>query len=318
MTGNNDIRVGVSTCLLGEEVRHDGGHKRDRFVVDELGAWVHFIPLCPEVAIGMGTPREPIRLVDDGGRTRLIGTRSATDHTEAMETWAREKADRVADMALSGWIFKSKSPSCGLFRVKLYRKTGQAGRDGRGLFAAALAERLPDLPMEEEGRLNDARLRENFVERLFTYHRLAGFFSTDWTLGDLVAFHSREKLLLMAHSPQAYRDLGKMVADSKGRDRMELEAAYRHAFMGAMAKRATPGRQANVLRHMAGYVKKHLDADGRAELSEAIEDYRTGLVPLIVPLTLIRHLVRRFGIDYLADQTQLQPHPKELMLRNHV
>ena len=216
-SGPDDILIGVSACLLGEAFRHDGGHKRDRFIVDDLGPWVRFVPLCPEVAIGLGTPREPIHLVRDGDDTRLVGVRSGRDHTNAMGAWARDMADKLAGMGLSGFVLKSKSPSCGLYRIKVHGGKGPPRRDGRGLFAAALCEAFPDLPAEEEGRLNDPALREAFVERLFAHHRLQGFFAADWSLGDLVAFHAREKLLLMAHSPQAYKDLGRMVGEAKGR-----------------------------------------------------------------------------------------------------
>lgn len=315
---DDTIRIGVSTCLMGDSVRHDGGHKRNPFVLEQLGPYVDFVPVCPEMAIGLGVPREAIRLVEGNDGPRLVGTRSAADHTGAMTDFARQAAADLADRDLDGYVFKSKSPSCGLFRVKLYSDKGSPVGTSRGLYAAGITAAFPDLPVEEEGRLNDPRLRENFIERLFAHNRLRRFFAGDWTLDDLVAFHTGEKLLLMAHDPRTYKALGQLVAGAKGMAGDALAAAYRSGFMAAMGKRATPGRQANVLKHMAGYVKKRLDADGRAELSEVIEDYRRGLVPLIVPVTLIRHFVRLYEIDYLAGQTYLQPHPKELMLRNHV
>ncbi|CCQ75001.1 DUF523 and DUF1722 domain-containing protein [Magnetospira sp. QH-2] len=311
------IIIGVSTCLMGESVRHDGGHKKNPFVLDQLGQYVSYRAVCPEMAIGLGIPREPIRLVADGDETRLLGTRSATDHTQNMIDFATATAADLAAQPLDGYIFKSKSPSCGLFRVKRYGAKGVPDANGRGLFAEAVTRTLPDMPVEEEGRLNDPLLRETFIECLFAHHRLRRFLSSPWTIGDLVTFHSREKLLLMAHDPATYKSLGQLVAKAKARDRSDLARDYKARFMAGMARKATPGRHANALRHMAGYVKKQIDAGDRAELSDLIEDYRNGLVPLIVPITLIGHFVRRFEIEYLAGQTYLEPHPKELMLRNH-
>ncbi|MGC2857147.1 YbgA family protein [Novispirillum sp. DQ9] len=315
---NDEIKVGVSSCLLGQEVRFDSGHKRDRFVVDDLGRHVTFVPVCPEVGIGMSIPREAIRLVRHGHDIRLRGTRSDADHTEPMLAYAQAQADALAAQGICGYVFKKGSPSCGLFRVKVYAENGMPSHDGRGLYARVLAERLPDLPMEEEGRLFDPGLRENFVTRLFAYHRLKRLFAGAWTLGDLVAFHSAEKMLLLAHHPQTYEVLGRVVAQAKGRDRAELEAEYRATFLAGLTHLATPQRTTNVLQHMAGYFKDSLDADEKAELNGLIADYHGELVPLIAPITLLRHYVRKYKADYLANQTFLAPHPKELMLRNHV
>lgn len=315
---NDEIKVGVSSCLLGQEVRFDSGHKRDRFVVDDLGRHVTFVPVCPEVGIGMSIPREAIRLVRHGHDIRLVGTRSDADHTEPMLAYAQAQADALAAQGICGYVFKKGSPSCGLFRVKVYAENGMPSHDGRGLYARVLAERLPDLPMEEEGRLFDPGLRENFVTRLFAYHRLKRLFAGAWTLGDLVAFHSAEKMLLLAHHPQTYEVLGRVVAQAKGRDRAELEAEYRATFLAGLTHLATPQRTTNVLQHMAGYFKDSLDADEKAELTGLIADYHGELVPLIAPITLLRHYVRKYKADYLGTQTFLAPHPKELMLRNHV
>ena len=313
------IRIGVSSCLLGEEVRHDGGHKRDRFVTDQLACFVDYVPTCPEMAIGLGLPRETIRLEQqEDGSLRLVAPRSGKDHTEAMNHWAAAKAVEIQAQELSGYIFKKDSPSCGLHRVKTYKAGHPARRDGRGLFAAALTHHMPLLPVEDEGRLHDAKIRENFIERVFAYARLNRFFQSSWSQGDLGAFHSREKLLLMAHDPKSYSALGRLVADGKGADKPALADAYKALFMAAMEKRATPGRHTNALTHMAGYVKKQMEAGERQEVAAIIEEYRQGLTPLIAPMTLLRHLVRRFDVAYLKDQTYLNPHPKELMLRNHV
>lgn len=314
----DEIKIGVSSCLLGQEVRFDSGHKRDRFVTDDLGRYVTFVPVCPEVGIGMSIPREAIRLVRDGADIRLRGTRSEADHTDAMLAYAATQAEDLAARGICGYVFKKGSPSCGLFRVKVYAENGMPSHDGRGLYARVLAERLPGLPMEEEGRLFDAPLRENFVTRLFAYHRLKRLFSGAWTVGDLVAFHSAEKMLLLAHHPQTYQDLGRLVAGAKGRDRAEVAGEYRAAFLAGLEHLATPQRTTNVLQHMAGYFKDTLDADEKAELAGLIADYHGELVPLIAPITLLRHYVRKYKADYLATQTFLAPHPKELMLRNHV
>jgi len=315
---HDEIKIGVSTCLLGEEVRFDAGHKRDRFVVDDLGRYVTFVAVCPEVGIGMSIPREAIRLVRHGEDIRLRGTRSDTDHTEAMLAYAEATVAPLIEAGICGYVFKKGSPSCGLFRVKVYAENGMPSHDGRGLYARVLADRLPDLPMEEEGRLFDPVLRDNFVTRLFAYRRLKTLFDGPWTLGDLVAFHSAEKMLLLAHHTQTYEVLGRLVAKAKGRDRGEVAAEYRAAFLGGLAHHATPQRTTNVLQHMMGYFKDHLDADEKAELAGLIDDYHAELVPLVVPVTLLRHYVRKYGVTYLATQTFLAPHPKELMLRNHV
>jgi uncharacterized protein YbgA (DUF1722 family)/uncharacterized protein YbbK (DUF523 family) len=312
-----EIRIGISSCLVGMKVRFDGGHKKDAFVSGPLERFVTFVPICPEVEMGMGTPRPSIRLEKHGDEVRLVEPKAGTDHTEAMRRWARRRLEEIAPLDLCGYILKKDSPSCGMERVRVYAR-GAPTKSGVGLFAAALMERFPLLPVEEEGRLHDAPLRENFVERVFAYRRLKDLLSRRWTVGDLVRFHTAEKLLLLAHDPEAYRKLGRLVAAAKGAPREELAARYGEAFMRGMARKASPGKQANVLLHMAGYLKDLLPPPEKAELHEAIEDFRTGLVPLVVPLTLLRHHVHRHGVAYLAGQTQLQPHPKELMLRNHV
>jgi uncharacterized protein YbgA (DUF1722 family)/uncharacterized protein YbbK (DUF523 family) len=311
------ILIGVSSCLLGQAVRYDAGHKKDDFVTKSLGRFVEFVPVCPEVEVGMSIPRPTIRLERRGEEIHLVDPKNGIDHTDAMRAYAARRVAEVERLDLCGWILKKDSPSCGMERVRVYAK-GAATKTGRGLFAEALLERMPLLPVEEEGRLNDPELRENFVERVFAYRRLKDFFRGRWTVGDLVRFHSAEKLLLLAHHPEGYRQLGRIVAKAKEIPREELPTRYGEIFMRAMAMPATPGKQTNVLQHMAGYFKDSLPADERAELQDAIRDYRRRLVPLVVPLTLIRHHVRKLGVTYLEGQTHLAPHPKELMLRNHV
>ncbi len=316
--GRPPIRIGISACLLGHEVRFDAGHKRDAFLTETFGRFVEWVPVCPEVECGLGTPRESMRLVRGDDGVRLLTVKSCVDLTAQMERLSASRVAALAGEDLSGYVLKKDSPTCGLERVKIYDRHGTPARGGRGLFAAALVDAFPHLPVEEEGRLADPRLRDNFVERVFAYRRLRSLFVARWTVGDVVRFHTTHKLLLLAHAPEAYRQLGRMVAGARGLSREVLEQRYIDGFMQALAQLATARLHTNVLQHMAGYFKDRVDAASKRELAETITDYRDGLVPLVVPLTLLRHYVRRFEDAYLAGQTYLQPHPKELMLRNHV
>jgi uncharacterized protein YbbK (DUF523 family)/uncharacterized protein YbgA (DUF1722 family) len=310
--------VGVSACLLGQRVRWDGGHKSDAFLIETLGPYVEWVPVCPEVEVGLPVPRDTLRLVRRGEEVRMVMPRTGTDHTRDMRAYAARKVRALTALGLCGFVLKKDSPSCGMARVRVYPETGgSATRNGRGLFAEELIRRMPHLPVEEEGRLLDRRLRENFVERLFAYRRLRSLFAARWRLADLVAFHSAHKLLLMAHSPAAYARLGRLVAGAKGQARGSLRERYESEFMTALAVLATPGRHANVLQHMLGYVSPALDRDQRAEIDQLIGDYGQELVPLLAPLTLLRHHARRLRIGYLLGQVYLEPSPKELMLRNH-
>jgi uncharacterized protein YbgA (DUF1722 family)/uncharacterized protein YbbK (DUF523 family) len=312
------IRIGISSCLLGEGVRFDGGHKRDTFLTETFGRFVEWVPVCPEVECGLGTPRESMRLVSVGNRVRLLTGKTAVDLTDRMSQYSQRRVEELASESLSGYVLKKDSPSCGMERVKIYGEHKVAVKSGHGIFAASLAERFPNLPVEEEGRLSDPALRENFVERVFAYWRLRGLFGSKWNLGALVSFHTAHKLILMAHSPDAYQRLGRLVARAKNVPATELERRYTEAFMAALKAVATPRRHTNVLQHMVGYFKDRLDTASKAELLAAIEDYRGELVPLVVPMTLLRHHVRVHDVSYLAGQLYLEPHPKELMLRNHV
>lgn len=312
------IIIGVSACLLGRPVRFDGGHKRDDFVTETLGEHVTYVSVCPEIEIGLGTPRPTLRLVQaEQDSVRLIMT-GGVDHTDTMRRYAERRLDELASADLDGFILKKDSPSCGVQRVKVYAESGVAERRGRGVFAQALTDRWPHLPVEDEGRLCDARIRENFIERVFAFRRLKALFEGRWTVGRLVAFHTAHKCALMAHSLERYRELGRLVADAKTRPRGELRDAYVSGVMTALSVPATPKKHANVLMHMVGHFRGRLDAASRDELLACIDDYRQELLPLVVPVTLVAHHVRRLGVDYLAGQVYLQPHPKELMLRNHV
>jgi uncharacterized protein YbgA (DUF1722 family)/uncharacterized protein YbbK (DUF523 family) len=318
MARSEPIRIGVSACLLGRQVRYDGGHKRDRYMTETLAAFVDWVPVCPEIEVGMGAPREAIQLLEDEGLLRLVGTRSGTDHTDAMRAYARRRVGQLAKENLSGFILKKNSPSCGLERVPVHRGTGRVTQTGRGLFAAALAERFPTLPIEEEGRLGDPHLRENWVERVFAYRRLQGLWARGWRIGDLVEFHAAHKLVLMAHSPEIWRSLGRLVAGAKRLTRPALRARYERDFMAALTRLATPDRHANVLQHILGCFGGGLEEASRRELLGCLRDYRLGRVPLVVPLTLVSHHVRVLDVEYLKGQVYLSPHPKELALRNHV
>ncbi len=312
------IRIGIAACLLGQGVRFDGGHKRDSFLVDVLGQFVEFVPVCPEVELGLGIPRETIRLERRGDGVHLVAPKSGRDHTSAMTALARSVCDRLEGLDLAGYVLKKDSPSCGYERVRVYDRNGVPSKSGRGVFAEVLRARFPHLPVEEEGRLNDPKLRENFIERVFAWRRLRDFFASPWKIGDLVRFHTAEKLLLLAHSPEVYRELGAFVAGAKKLARSEVAARYQERFMSALEKTATRRRHVNVLQHMAGYLKRLATVEERREVAQLIDDYGRGHVPLVVPITLIRHFVHRFGIDYLEGQRYLAPSPKELMLRNHV
>jgi len=315
---NTKIRLGISSCLLGNQVRYDGGHKLDRFLTETLGRYVDYVPVCPEVECGMPVPRESMRLEGDPGAPRLVTTRTRVDKTEQMAVWARRRVAELEKEGLMGFIFKSDSPSSGMERVKVYNAAGMSVRSGVGMFARAFMEHFPLLPVEEEGRLHDPGLRENFVERIFALARWRELLAGKAGRGDLVAFHSRHKLLILAHGTALYQEMGRLVARVK---QMPLERAfdaYQELLMRALKLRATAKKNANVLMHMAGYFKERLTAGEKAELGEVIEQFRTGLIPLVVPVTLLKHYVRKYDEPYLKDQVYLSPHPVELQLRNHV
>lgn len=335
------LRLGVSSCLLGRNVRYDGGHKRDAFLMDTLNPYVEWIQVCPEIDIGLGTPRPPIRLErasrraangSEGnggagrsatsGGVRLVMPATGEDLTERMTEYAERKVDTLREKRLAGYILKSNSPSCGMERVRLYDENGVPSRDGTGIYAAVLARRMPTLPTEEEGRLNDPRLRENFITRIFARGRWLELEAEGLTMRTLTSFHARHKYLLMSRDPDGTRKLGRLLGEagaiSSEAEMAEVGAAYEAGFSETLAHLPSRGRHANVLQHLAGYVSDRIDDGDRAELTEAIHGYRVGLVPLIVPLTLLRHHIRRLQIDYLTDQVYLRPHPHELMLLNHV
>lgn len=310
-------RIGVSACLLGQPVRFDGGHKRDTFITTVLCRHVDYTAFCPETAAGLGVPRPPIRLVgDDPQALRAVGVRDAgLDVTAPLRAHAEETAGQVAE--LDGFILKKDSPSCGLHRVKRYPEGGGMGqRDARGLFAAALVERFPELPMEEEGRLNDPVLRENFVNRVYVRRRWRALAEAGFPAAALVDFHARHKYLLMAHSAAALARLGAMLSNLSGKRAEQIAPQYFEQVMQTLTRRVSRKRHANVLEHLLGYLKRRIERADKAEMVDAIARYRLGEVPLIVPVTLFRHYFRVHPDAYVASQVYLEPHPDTLSLRN--
>ena len=314
---NSPITIGVSACLLGEHVRYDGGHKHDRYITDTLLAYFRFVPVCPEVGCGLPTPREAMRLEGDPADPRLMTRQTRIDRTEQMKAYCSAKIRALESEDLCGFIFKKDSPSSGLFRVKVYNN-GQAVKSGSGLFAAAVARHFPRLPMEEDGRLNDPDLRENFIERVFSCRRWKDFKCAAPKVGRLVVFHTAHKLLLMAHSPQVYREMGRLVAHAAEIPVSDLLLRYEELLMKGLALHATVKKNTNVLQHIMGYFKQQLSPEEKSELLEVIGQYHDGMLPLIVPITLLRHYIGKYDQQYLKGQVYLAPHPHQLMLRNHV
>lgn len=311
------IKIGISSCLLGQEVRFDRGHKRDSYINGTLGLYFDFVPVCPEMAIGLGTPREPIRLVGDAKDPRAVGTRNADrDVTDALRQYGRHMGGTLS--FVSGYLLKRASPSCGMERVKVYEPHGMPAKQGVGIYAKALMEVQPLLPVEEEGRLGDPVLRENFIERVFVYHRWQRVMASGITAAKLVDFHSDHKLLIMAHSQETYKQLGQLIAQAGSQSLEDLTQRYISVLMNALKVRVKRKQHVNVLQHLLGYLKTSLDTADKAELLESFEAYRNGLLPLIVPLTLLKHHFRKNPNPYIQRQVYLSPHPAELMLRNFV
>jgi uncharacterized protein YbgA (DUF1722 family)/uncharacterized protein YbbK (DUF523 family) len=312
------IPLGISSCLLGEHVRYDGGHKLDHYLRDTLGQFVKWVPVCPEVECGLSVPREAMHLVGDPASPRLVTRFTGIDHTERMKRWAGNKLSELEKEGLCGFVFKARSPSSGMERVKVYSASGTSFKMGSGLFAKAFKEHFPLIPAEDEGRLQDPDLRENFFERVFIYYRWQQLLDQGGKIRDLVAFHTSHKYLLMSHSSRLLKELGALVANPKQYEHPELLARYFMTLMHGLCLMATKTKHSNVLQHLAGYFKKQLSPSEKQELLGVIGQYHSGLVPLIVPLTLIRHYVRKYDEAYLKGQYYLEPHPLELMLRNHV
>ncbi len=311
------IRLGISSCLLGNPVRWNAGHKLDKYLVNTLGQFVEYVPVCPEVEAGFGVPRESLRLVGDPQNPRLITFKTKTDRTHQMRRWAKKRVKELEKEDLCGFIFKSDSPSSGMIRVKVYTEKGMPAKKGVGMFARAYMDHFPEIPVEDDGRLNNPAIRENFIERVFSLKRWRESFAEKRSMGNLVNFHTCNKLLLLSHSQNHYRQMGKLVADGKKLPVDALYDQYEHLLMEALELKTTVKKNGNVLQHLMGYFKKQLSADEKQELLEVFDQYRRDLVPLVVPITLINHYVRKYDQPYLKMQTYLNPHPVELKLRSH-
>ncbi len=312
------IKLGISACLLGQRVRYDGGHKLDHFLVETLGQYVEWVPVCPEVEYGLPVPREALRLVGIPEAPRLVTSRTGIDHTDGMLAWARKRLRDLEREDLCGFIFKSKSPSSGMRCVKIYSPSGIISIRGVGIFAGVFMGSFPLIPVEDDGRLQDPHLRENFIERIFAFKRWKEFQSRGKAIRALISFHTNHKLLILSHSPRHYNEIGHLLAKAKDYVIEDLYAEYLGMFMDGLRMLATVRKNTNVLQHLMGYFKKQLSADEKQELAEVIDNYHAGLIPLIVPVALIRHYVRKYNEPYLKRQYYLNPHPLELMLRNHV
>jgi uncharacterized protein YbgA (DUF1722 family)/uncharacterized protein YbbK (DUF523 family) len=310
------IKIGVSSCLLGKEVRYNGGHSHDRYVTGTLGQHFIFVDVCPEVEAGFGIPRETLRLVGDPDAPRLMTTKTKKDFTDQMQNWAKGRVTELEKEDLCGFIFKKGSPSSGMERVRVYSDSGMPSNRGSGMFARAFMDHFPLIPTEEDGRLNDSTLRENFIERIFALRRWRLMAAERKSLGNLVAFHTAHKLQIMSHSVKHYREMGRLVAQGKELDIQSLYDQYEAFYMQALSMKATVKKNVNVLQHMAGYFKKQLSKDEKHELQEVIEQYHQSFTPLIVPVTLFNHYIRKYDQEYLKNQYYLNPHPIELKLRN--
>ena len=315
---NDSIKLGISSCLLGENVRYDGGHKLDRYLTDTLGPFVEWVSVCPEVECGLPTPRESMHLVGRPENPRLVTTKTGRDLTDRMQQWIAGRLDELEQENLCGFVFKTKSPSSGMRDVKIYNEKGSPAGKGAGLFAQAFMQRFPIIPVEDEGRLCDAKIRENFIERVFIYYRWLRFVNNNPTAKGFVDFHTDNKYLIMAHSPKVLTELGQITAKAHTILNSDILKIYITILMDCLKLLATVKKQVNVMHHIMGYFKKELTADEKQELLQVIEQYHNGLVPVIVPIVLLKHYTRKYNKSYLQRQTFLNPHPDELMLRNHV
>ncbi|MGR9044970.1 MAG: YbgA family protein [Gammaproteobacteria bacterium] len=310
------IPVGISSCLLGHQVRYDGGHKNNDYIRQTLGQFFELIPFCPEVESGMSVPRPPIQLRYTDQGVRCVGVKDHSfDVTEQLKTCSEQQRDWVR--SLCGYILKKDSPSCGMSRVKIYRND-HADRVGIGLFAQFISDNFPLLPIEEEGRLGDPHLRENFIQRVYVLHRWHRLCAEPMTPADLTVFHSRHKLIAMSHDPNQARELGRLAASADKTSIGQVAGQYGLLLMQILKKIATRGNHVNVLQHIQGYLKKNLDADDKAELSETIERYRLGFIPLIVPITLLKHHFRKQPDPFIERSFYMSPYPEELTVMNEI
>lgn len=310
------IKIGVSSCLLGEKVRHDGGSKKQNFITDVLSHYFEFIPTCPEVDIGLGVPRPTIHLIKDPKSPRLVFTKDhSRDITEKMTRYSKKRCKQLNDVC--GYIFKKNSPTCGP-DVKVYQNVPKPPKMGKGIFFNTFCEQYPLIPVLDEGRLNDPMLRENLIERIYLFSRWQGMVSSGVTAKKLVDFHTRHKLALMAHNVSAYKRLGQLIAQLDKKFIKPQAENYIHELMQAFKLMASNKKVSNVLYHCLGYLKKDITAKDKHELTNQIEQYRQGKLPVIVPITLLKHHFMHYPNDYMAQQTFLNPYPDELMLRNRI
>lgn len=308
----NKIPVGISSCLLGEAVRYDGGHKLDAYIVGTLAQYFNFKPFCPEMAIGMGTPRPTIKLVKQGDEIHsVVASNPDVDVTDALRGYANQLQPDFS--GLCGYILKKGSPSCGMERVKVYLNN-QPQQIGIGIYAKTMMQNNPLLPVEEEGRLGDPKLRENFIQRVYVLHRWQQLVGEGLTASALTRFHARHKLMIMSHGN--YVELGRLLANATKENINEVANNYIAELMKTLKKVASRKSHVNVLQHIQGYLKNGLAADDKAELSELIERYRVGEVPLIVPITLLKHYFRKNPDPYIEDSYYMSPYPQELQLIN--
>ncbi|ACS79023.1 YbgA family protein [Maridesulfovibrio salexigens] len=312
------VRIGIARCLLGENVRYDGSHKLDRYLRDVLGQFVEWVPVCPETECGMGIPREAVRLVGELENPRLVGRNSGEDWTGRMQEWGRKKLAALDKENLSGYIFKHGSPSNALGRMKVFGDDGKIFYSGTGIWARMVMDHFPSLPCEDDGRLHDAGIRENFINRIFTFKRWRDVADDGLSPAKLVDFHTRHKMLIMVHNEVIYREMGRLVSTAGSADPSSLSKEYAAMLFKALTYRPTVKKHVNVLTHVLGHFKKDLSPDEKQEMLKLIDQFHKNLIPLIVPVTMLNHYVRKYGKTYLEQQFYLNPYPAELMLRNHV
>jgi len=317
--GSEKVKIGISSCLLGEKVRWNGEHKENRVIREMFGKYLEYVPVCPEVEVGMGVPREAVHLRGSKNSLNLVEMQSGKDWTGKMLRFSEKKNVELSAQRLSGFIFKNGSPSCGVSSIPVYSESGgKLNSRSPGLFARAFMARFPLTPVEEEGRLDDIKIRENFIVRVFSFHRLQKFFQGGFSREGLVNFHARQKMLLLSHGRKQYDALSRLVAGTGKLTTRELKARYGELFMQGLTYKPTPRKNTEALRHMLGLLKKHLTNKEKQDILVAIEDYRNKFMPLTVPVTLIRHCVKKYHITCLIDQAYLNPYPHELMLRTRV
>ncbi|KAB7884944.1 YbgA family protein [Poseidonibacter ostreae] len=314
------MKLGISSCLLGTNCRYDGGHSRDRFITDMLGDYFEFVPYCPEKMI-FTTPREAIRLVrTEDEDIRVKTSTENVDVTSKLVDISKQLANQIQDDDLCGFILKSKSPTCGLERVKVYasKKNAMSEKNGIGVFAKELKDKYPLLPLEEEGRLGDAWLRENFLMQIFSYKNIFEFLKNNPSAKDLVEFHTSYKYMIYAKSHQSYKELGQIVANHDKKDIKIVLEDYKHAFLNAISLKGSISNTYNVLLHLYGYFKKDISKDEKTEILDTLEEFKNEVIPLIAVIKILNLYIKRFNIEYLKTQKFLNPYPKELALRSKV